>query len=122
MDRRDLRDADAKVVGEEKLGKYDVWRLVAKPRAKDAQYARIEIWVRQDNQVPLKWEMYSRSNTLVKTLVAEEIKRIEGRWFITRSLMTSHQDRRSTRLYLTNVVPKDDIPDDAFTVRNLEKN
>lgn len=121
MDRRDLRDSDAKLAGEEKLGKYDCWHVVATPTADDAQYGKIEIWVRKDNSVPLKWMMYSRSGVHLKTLVAEEIKRIDGRWFITRSLMQNHQDSRSTQLILDEVKPTDDLPDDEFTVRNLEK-
>ena len=121
MDRRDLRDASAEIKADEKLGKYDVYHLIATPRSGDSLYGRVEIWARKDNLVPLRMMMYGRSGTLLKTLVAEEIKRIDGRWFITRSLMTSHQDRRSTQLFLDSVKPKDDIPDDQFTLRNLEK-
>jgi hypothetical protein len=121
MDRRDLRDSVADNVGAEKLGKYDVWKVVAKPNGSEAVYGKIEVWVRQDNFVPLKWMMYSASGTLLKTMTAEEVKRIDGRWFITKSLMVSHQDKRQTRLILDQVKPTDSIPDDEFTVRTLEK-
>jgi hypothetical protein len=121
MDRRDIRESDSQLLPDEKLGKYDVYHLVAKPKASDSQYGKVEIWARKDNLVPLKMLMFNKSGTLVKTLVAEEIKRIDGQWFITRSLMTANQDRRSTQLVLESVKPKDDIADDQFTVRNLEK-
>ncbi|MBI4509055.1 MAG: outer membrane lipoprotein-sorting protein [Deltaproteobacteria bacterium] len=122
IDRRDLRDSAATIAGEEKIGKYDCWHLVAKPSAQDAQYGRIEIWVRKDNFVPLKWTMHGRSGVHLKTLLAEELKRIEGRWFVTRSTMQNHQDERSTALYLDEIKPLASVADDEFTVRNLEKN
>ena len=121
LDRRDLRNSQAAIKGEEPIGKFPCWRLEVVPRSADAVYARLELWVRKDNSVPLKWQMYSKSGVLLKTLVAEEVKRVSGRWYITRSLMTNHQESRSTELLLDKVTPRDDIPDDEFTVRNLEK-
>jgi hypothetical protein len=121
IDRRDLRQSSARLVGEEKLGAYDTFHLDVTPTGADAQYARIEIWVRKDGYLPLKSIMYAASGAVVKTLVTEEVRRIGGRWFITRSKMESTQDRRSTELVLDAVAPSDTIPDDEFSVRNLEK-
>jgi hypothetical protein len=88
----------------------------------DFTYARLEIWVRTDNFVPLKTLMYNRAGVLLKTLVTLELRRIDGRWFLTRSRMTDHAAARTTELVLDNIQPKSDVPDDEFTVRNLEKN
>jgi outer membrane lipoprotein-sorting protein len=121
LDRRDLRNSQATIKGDESIGKFACWKLEVLPKAGDAVYARLELWVRKDNNVPLKWQMYSKSGVLLKTLVAEEVKRVSGHWYITRSLMTNHQDSRTTELLLDKVTPRDDIPDDEFTVRNLEK-
>jgi outer membrane lipoprotein-sorting protein len=121
VDRRDLRDADVELAGSEKLGSHDCWKVVARPRGDGALYGRIEIWARKDNLVPLKWTMHGRSGVHVKTLTAKEIRRIDGRWFITRSVMESHEESRSTELHLDEVIPREDIPDEEFSVRNLEK-
>ena len=121
IDRRDLRDSTATMKGEEKLGGYDVFHIDVLPRGDAATYARAEMWVRKDNYVPLKIDMFAKSGVLLKTLTTLEVKRISGRWFITRSLMVNNQDRRSTELVLEKVTPSDQIPDDEFTVRNLEK-
>jgi hypothetical protein len=120
LDRRDLRDGKSVVKGEETIAKFPCWHIEVTPR--DASiYARLELWVRKDNFVPLKSTMYNRGGVLLKTLVAQELKRVSGHWYITRSTMTSHQESRSTELVLDKVTPRSDIPDDEFTVRNLEK-
>src|SRR5262249_17784456 len=101
--------------------RFPCWRLAVRPSGPDASYARAELWVRKDNFVPLKMQMYSRSGVLLKTLTTEEVRRIRGRWFITRSTMTNHVEQRQTELQIQALDPRDDIADSEFTVRNLEK-
>ena len=120
LDRRDLRDGTATLGADETLGKYDCYRLSVVPRGA-SQYKRIEMWVRKDNFLPLQSEMYDRSDKLLKTMAAKEVKRIAGRWFITRSLMTNHKEQHSTDLTLETVTPRSDLPDEEFTTRVLEK-
>lgn len=122
LDRRDLREGTAVLKGQEDVGKFPCFRLEVTPKRADSPYARLEIWVRSDNFVPLKTLMYNRAGVLLKTLVTLELRRIEGRWFLTRSRMTDHAAGRTTELLLDNITPKSDIPDEEFTVRNLEKN
>ena len=122
LDRRDLREGTAVLKGQEDLGKFPCFRLEITPKRTDLPYARLEIWVRSDNFVPLKTLMYNRAGVLLKTLVTLELRRIEGRWFLTRSRMTDHSAEHTTELLLNSIQPKSDIPDDEFTVRSLEKN
>lgn len=121
LDRRDLREGAAALKGEEAIGKLPCYRLEVTPKRSDSPYARVEMWVRTDNFVPLKTLMYSRGGVLLKTLLTQEVRRVEGRWYLTRSLMTNHADGRTTELFIDSVKPRTDIPDDEFTVRNLEK-
>ena len=121
LDRRDLREGVATLKGKESLGKFTCHHLELVPKRPDSPYARLEMWVRTDNFVPLKTLMYNRAGVLLKTLVTLELRRIEGRWFLTRSLMTNHAAGRTTELFLDQVQPKSDVPDDEFTVRTLEK-
>ncbi len=121
LDRRDMRDASATAKAGENLGKLACHHLDVQPTGGDAVYARLEIWVRKDNLVPLKTLMFNKAGVLLKTLQTQELKRIKGRWFITRSLMTNHAEHRTTELTLEEITPRDDADDEAFTVRNLEK-
>jgi hypothetical protein len=121
LDRRDLRESRPRLKGEETLGKYRCWVLELTPTAAEATYARVELWVRQDNFVPLRTTMYNRAGVHLKTLTTQEVRRVGGRWFITRSLMHHHPQNRKTELVIEKIVPRTDIADDEFTVRNLEK-
>ena len=121
LDRRDLRRAAAEARGDEVLAGFPCWRIVVEPTGADATYARAELWVRQDNYLPLKMEMYSRSGVLLKTLTTQEVRRISGRWFITRSTMVSHEQGQKTELVIFALDPRTDLADGEFTVRNLEK-
>lgn len=121
LDRRDLRDSTAQLVGETSLDSVPCWHIAATPNGPDAAYGRLEVWLRKDNRIPIQWRMYARSGTLLKTLVAADIRQVSGRWFITRSVMTNHADGRETDLILERMVPTDTVPDQEFTVRALER-
>lgn len=121
MDQRDLRQAQVRRLSPETVSSFPCWRLELVPAAGTSPYGRMEVWVRKDNQVPLKWQMFSPSGVLLKTLVAREMRRIAGRWFVTQCTMTNHAESRRTDLTIHSLVPRQDIPEDEFTVRNLEK-
>ena len=96
-------------------------RAAERDARSDAPYARAELWVRKDNFLPLRMQMFSRSGALLKTLTTQEVRRIGGRWFISRSTMVSHEAARQTELAIEQIEPRADLPDGDFTVRNLEK-
>lgn len=121
LDRRDLREGTATSQGMESVGKFPCYHMVVVPNRQDSPYAKVELWVRTDNFVPLKTLMYNRAGVLLKTLVAQELRRVEGRWFLAKSQMTNHADGRTTELVLDDIQAKVAVPDEEFTVRTLEK-
>jgi outer membrane lipoprotein-sorting protein len=121
LDRRDLRDSTAVLKGQASVGNVPCWSVEASPKSEESSYGRLEICVRTDNSVPVRWLMYAKSGVLLKTLLARDIREIEGRWFMTRSTMTNHADRRETELVLDRITITKDIPDREFTLRSLEK-
>jgi len=120
MDRRELRRARPRLAGEETLGKYQVYRLELIPEDDDAQYGRIEVWVRKDTRRPIKYALYDGGGTKVKSLLVKEVRRIDGRWFTTRSVMIDHQKGSRTELHLESVA-KRQFEARAFTVSALER-
>jgi len=121
LDRRDLRDSESKQLGIEKIGSSSCYVLDVIPRREDSQYSHLELWVRPDNFVALRTKMYDRANVLVKTFEAQELRRVSGNWFVSKSLMTDHKNNHSTLLVLQNIVANAQIPDEEFTVRALAK-
>lgn len=121
LDGRDLRQSASVLLADETLGKFDCYRVAATPKNGDSVYSKIELWVRKDNFVPLKWVMFDKKSQPVKTLLSKEIQRHGGHWFITGSKMTDHASGRSTELTLEKVDRREDIPLDDFSVRAIEK-
>jgi hypothetical protein len=121
LDRRDLRESNSQLKQEEAIGKYPCFHVDSKPTLPDSAYSHIESWLRTDNYLPLKMQMYDRGNVLMKTFSALEVRRVKGHWYITKSLMVDHTRSHETSLAIDSVEPSEDIADDEFTVRNLEK-
>lgn len=121
LDGRDLRQSNAVLLPDEALGKFDCFRVSATPTNGDAVYSKIDLWVRKDNYVPLKWVMFDKKGQPVKTLVSKEIQRHGGHWFITGSRMTDNATGRSTELVLEKIERREDIPEGDFSVRAIEK-
>jgi hypothetical protein len=121
LDRRDLRDSDAVVQGTEKIGASSCYILSVVPRREDTQYSRIELWVRKDNFLTLRMRMYDKANVHTKSFEAQEIRRVSGTWFVSKSLMTDHKNEHTTLLVLQSIVVNAAIPDEEFSVRALER-
>ena len=120
MDRRDLRDGASKLLGTEKVGKADCYHLEVTPKG-ESPYARLEVWARSTDYVPMKTVAFGANGQPIKTIEAKEAKKIEGKLFVTKSLVTNHVDNRTTELVLDDVKPTEGIADDEFTTRALEK-
>jgi hypothetical protein len=121
LDRRDLRESNTTKLPDENVGPHACFRLQTTPKRSDSPYSLVELWVRKDNYLPLKMKMYDRAKVLFKTFTAQEVRRISGRWYITKSRMVDHVQTHETELVIENIAPATDIADDEFTVRNLEK-
>jgi hypothetical protein len=49
------------------------------------------------------------------------VRRVKGHWFVTKSQMVDHGHSHESTLVIDSIEPTADVPDDEFTVRNLEK-
>lgn len=121
LDRRDLRDSQARSLGVEKIGSSTCYVVDVVPRRSDTQYSHTEMWVRTDNFLPLRMRMYDLSRVLIKTFEAQEIRRIRGSWFVSKSLMTDLKNKHTTQLVLQSITVNTHIPDEEFSVRALER-
>lgn len=121
LDRRDLRESTVTSLPDQNVGQYPCFHLDFKPSRADSPYLRVETWLRTDNYLPLRMQMYDRANRLSKTFSAIEMRRIKGHWYVTKSQMVDHAQAHETSLVIDSIEPSADIPDDEFTVRNLEK-
>jgi outer membrane lipoprotein-sorting protein len=121
LDRRDWRTGRAKLGKDTKIGKFPCYHVTITPTRRDSPYSRIEIDVRKDNWVPLKIQLFDKAKVLYKVLEVFQLRRIKGRWFISKSRMNNLRDKHTTTLYLKKIEPKDDIPDSSFTIQRLKR-
>ncbi len=121
LDRRDFRESGATLKGEETIGKWPCYVVDVVPKANDSGYSHVELWVRQDNFVPLRMKMYDRSRVLLKTYESLELKRVSGAWFISKARIVNHQQQHTTELALEQIALSGAVADDEFSVRALEK-
>lgn len=122
LDGRDVRNSTSVLKGDENVGKFECYHLIATPTNDDAVYGKVEMWVRKDNFVPLKQVMFNKSGAPVKTLLSREIQKHGGRWFITASKMIDMSTGRQTELSMDKIDRREDIPAENFSLRALEKN
>jgi hypothetical protein len=121
LDRRDLREAEAQQKPEENFGKFPCFRVDLAPKRSDSPYSKVEGWFRKDNYLPLQLKMYNRAGTLVKTFQAQEVKRVDGTWYVTNSRMRDLATGHTTDLLIDSVAPLKAASEDEFTVRVLER-
>jgi len=87
-------------------------------------YARKISWIRKDNFIEAKVEYFDLGNRLLKTQTTSNYKLVESapdRWFAQQREMLNHQTGHKTLLRFDDVEPGPVPPDDAFSIRSLER-
>jgi hypothetical protein len=120
MDRKDVRNGTPVFEPDENIGKYPCYHVKIATTEAEASTKRIEVWVRKDNMVPLKWVMFDAAGAPMKTLISKELQRHDGKWQITRSQMADHRSGRSTEILIEHIESRE-VPLDTFTLANLER-
>lgn len=120
LDMRDLRESKATLKGTEKIGKFEYYKVDVEPTRSDTEYSKFEMWVRTDNFLVLKWLMYDKSKTLLKTYQASEMKRVDGHWYASKGRLENHKEKHTTDMYLDDMKATK-VADTEFTVGKLEK-
>jgi outer membrane lipoprotein-sorting protein len=121
LEKRKVEKDNHRILRSESLGKYDCWILESVPKAaSESQYGKLVSWIAKDNYVPVKTEFYDSRNTLSKTYLARDIKKIDGIWTVTESEMHNVKDGTRTILRIRSIRYNTGIPDRVFTTAYLE--
>ena len=89
-------------------------------RVRAVSVNHLDIWVRKDNLIPLKWVMFDKSSGAAKTLLTKELQRHDGRWQITRSAMTDASTGRTTEVLIEHMEPQA-VTAETFSANNLAR-
>jgi len=124
----DLRDREVSMDHHKYLGKGKVGKLVCKvlqsvPVDPDnSVYTKRVSWIHPNTMVPLRVDLYQRHSAKpVKRLVAKRIKKIQGFWTVTDSVMRDLESGHETRIQQTRLKYNQGIPGSLFTSRTLSE-
>ncbi len=112
----------AEVIDHPEFGKVKVWQLRAVAKRPEAAYGWIEMWVRQGDLLPLKFDYYAKSGLLYRKMVLSHYKEMAGRLRATEMQMVSlDQTGTTSTLVINSMKTRHDIPDELFNLNALTR-
>jgi len=99
----------------------ECWKCTAIPKGGDALYSKVIQWIRKDIYVPIKMEFYDEKGKFLKESKVLELKKNDGYWTPIKSVMHNVQIDHKTIMSIEKVAFDKKIPDNTFSLTNLEK-
>jgi outer membrane lipoprotein-sorting protein len=128
MASSNLSDYNYKFLKETKVGKHPVWVLESEPVNDEVKeetgYKKTVSFVRQDNYQVIRAVRWVHKSKQVKYFDVKKLEQIDGIWTPLEMHMTTKLGKKTlhrTILAFSNVKYNQNIADDLFTVRSLEK-
>lgn len=128
MTTRVLEDYDFSLNKEMKVNGHDVWVIEAIPRSRDViketGYTKSLIFVRKDNYMAVRGINWVKKGNKLKYFDMKGLEKIDGIWTATEIHMTTKKGKKvlhKTILKFTNIKYNQDLNENLFTVRRLEK-
>ena len=127
MTDRDLEDYDFKLLKETEVRGHPAWMIESTPRNQstidESGYTKTIVIVRKDNHMVVR-AINFLSNGKKKYLDLTQIHEENGIWLIDEMTMTTKKGKRTlhkTVLSFSNVKLNQNIDDNVFTTRRIEK-
>ena len=124
MEDQSFLDAyEGKVEGSGTIGDRDCWILTLTARREGQAYHRRRAWVDKERNVPLREELYAKSGQLLKSASAEEVMRVQGRWYPKVWVFRDELKRnsRGTEWIVDEIAFDQAIPASRFAKSSLRK-
>jgi hypothetical protein len=128
MTERPLARYDYTLMKETEVGGHKVWQIESLPNTdeeiKETGYTKSIVFVRQDNFVTIRSVGWLKKGKKLRYFDVKELEEIDGIWVPTEMHMTTKKGKATlhkTVINTSNVKFNQDLGDDDFTVRKLEK-
>lgn len=120
---RDLaKDYQPALLAVERLEDKEAYKLQLKAKSKNVTYDKILYWVDKETFFPLRAEMYSLSDKLLKILTYSEPKELAGKIRLSMGVMENALVKDSkTIMRIKTMEIKDNLPDVMFTENYLKR-
>ena len=128
MSDRPLDEYEYVLMGEDEIDGHAVWQIQSTPsteREKDETgYEKQISFVRKDNYVVVRSVSWVKKGKRLKYFDVKSLEQIDGIWVATEMHMTTRKGKQTlhkTVLFARNVKFGQDLPEDMFSLRQLEK-
>lgn len=128
MTRKNLDAYDFRILKEDEVRGAKVWLIEALPKTREeieeTGYEKSVVFVRQDNFVVVRAVHWVAEGNKLKYQDVSGLEQIDGVWTITEMSMTTKKGKATlhkTELYFDNVRYNQELSEQMFTVRRLEK-
>jgi outer membrane lipoprotein-sorting protein len=115
-------DYASKVLGIEKAGAREVWKIELTPKADSAVvWGRVEMLVDRQSCLPVSQTFFDEEGKLARKLEYDDFRQVGWRQFPARMTFTPAEQNRSTSLVYDQIEFDLDIPDDTFGLHRLRQ-
>ena len=128
MTKRSLENYDYKLLKEMDVNGQMTWLIESVPKTQRIVdmygYTKSVIFVRQDIYFPIRGVSWVKEGGKLKYMEVKTLKQIDGIWTSTEMQMTTKKNKQtehSTIMRFNNVKYNQNLTEDMFTVRRLEK-
>ncbi len=120
-DRPLLEQYKADVIAEETIDGRKCYVLTLIAILPDVDYYRQKLWVDEERFVPLKSEMYAKSDIMLKQTLLSDVKNVQGRWFpMTIVYKDVLKSGNGTKIIFDEIQFDTEIKDNIFNKVNLK--
>jgi len=122
MESRDISEGTYKRLEDETYGKQAVYRVDVSPKKKaDEKYSLVQMWVSKKAWLPLKVVFFDHQKRKAKQLKVKRLKKVNGRYVVTRAVMKNLIKGSETELSITDINDSIAFPPHIFLSGNLGK-
>lgn len=100
----------------------DMVELELKAKDLDVAYNKVIIQYDGKRKIPVKQEMFSLSDKLIKTILYEDVVQVEGKYVPSTMIIKEELQKNTlTKLFYTNIKKKNKQPAEYFTLGSLKR-
>lgn len=121
METREVERDNHTLLKEETINGFDCYVLKAiAVDPEDSQYSHRVTWIRKDNFVPIKMELFDKSEKLVKVMSVLDLKQIDGYWTPVKAEMKNVQENHRTVITIKKIVFDKGVDKGVFSTNFLK--
>jgi hypothetical protein len=110
-----------KIVGEEKVGSHDVYKIesIPSPETQQWYYSKVVTWIDKQSLFPVQRDFYSPAGQVFRIQTFGEVARVDGVPTILETTMETVGAQSRSKLRTTSITYGSDLPDDLFSPAKL---